>query len=336
MFQWELELIRWLQSFQGLEQPMKFFSLFGNEEFFLLAIPFIYWCINSRLGIRVAAILILSTGSNTLAKLIFHTPRPYWIDPGIQALSSETTYSIPSAHAQNALSIWGYLAQQIKQRSWIVAAVIIFLISVSRLYLGMHSLIDVLAGWMIGTVILLVAARWQSQVIDWLAHRTLRQQVSLSFAISMIYFVLAIAILSITPPVPTEWVQQATAANPTGEPIAPRSTDTPTTVAGLIFGYGASLAVAVRQVRFSTGGSVGKRALRFVVGALGTLILWLGLRYATPESIPVLAIVVRYLRYAATIFWVVYGAPRLFIRAGLAESELLLEQPSGVRGQPPT
>jgi membrane-associated phospholipid phosphatase len=321
MFQWEWELIRWLQSFQSLEQPMKFFSLFGNEEFFLLAIPLIYWCINSRLGIRVAAILILSVGSNALAKLLFHAPRPYWIDARIQALSSETTYGIPSAHAQNALSIWGYLALQIKQRSWIVAATLIFLISISRMYLGMHFPTDVLAGWLIGIVILLVAARWQSQVIDWLSQLTLRQQVGLSFGISIIYLALAGALLSIAPAVPGEWAQNAATANPTAEPIAPQSTDLTTTVAGLIFGYGASLAVAVRHVRFSTAGSVGKRALRFVVGALGTLIIWFGLRYVTPEDMPMVAIVVRYLRYSAIMFWVIYVAPQLFVRTGLAESE---------------
>jgi membrane-associated phospholipid phosphatase len=321
MFQWQLEIIRWIQSFHGLEQPMRLLSIFGNEEFFLLAIPLIYWCINSRLGIRLAAILIISVGSNALVKLVFHAPRPYWIDTKIQALSSETTYGIPSAHAQNAVSIWGYITQHIKHRMWIITITIILLISISRVYLGMHFLTDVLAGWIIGIIILLATFRWQAQVIDWLKHLSLQQQISLSFALSIFYFLIASIILQIIPLVPPEWIQNATAANTAVEPIEPHSTDLITTVAGLIFGYGASLAITIRKVHFSTNGPIGKRTLRFIIGALGTIIIWLGLRYLTPQNMPILAIIVRYLRYATTMFWVIYIAPKIFIRAGLAESE---------------
>ena len=219
MFQWQLEIIRWIQSFHGLEQPMNLLSIFGNEEFFLLAIPLIYWCINSRLGIRLAALLIISVGSNALVKLIFHAPRPYWIDTRIQALSSETTYGIPSAHAQNAMSIWGYTAQYIKRQAWIIATVIILLISISRVYLGMHFLTDVLAGWIIGIIILLITFRWQHQVIDWLSHLSIQKQISISFALSVIYFLLASIILLALPPVPVEWIQNATAAIEIKRPI---------------------------------------------------------------------------------------------------------------------
>jgi hypothetical protein len=200
----------------------------------------------------------------------------------------------------------------------------------------MHFLTDVFVGWTIGSIILLVAFRWESQVIDWLTHLSLQQQIGLSFGISIIYLLLASAILFITPPVPSEWIQNATAANTMAEPIAPRSTDLTTTVAGLIFGYGASLAITMRGVHFSTNGSTGKRTLRFAVGALGTIIIWFGLRYVTPQNIPILAIVVRYLRYAATMFWVLYVAPKVFIRVGLAEPERLASRSRFLPNTPST
>lgn len=321
MIQWQVEIIRWIQSAPGLEQIMRFISIFGNEEFFLVAIPLIYWCINSRLGTRLAALLIISTGLNAIAKLAFHAPRPYWVDNRIQALSFETTYGIPSAHAQNSISIWGYLA--LKRRSLTTTALVIpliLLISISRVYLGMHFLTDVLAGWIIGVIILLATVRWQSQIIDWLNHLTLQYQILLSFSLSIIYIVISSTILFITPDIPNEWIQNSVTSN-VAEIIAPRSTDLTITVAGLIFGYGASLALSIRQANFSTSGPLGQRALRYIIGVLGTLAIWAGLRYVTPHSIPFLAMLVRYLRYAITMFWILFIAPRVFIKTGLAKSE---------------
>jgi hypothetical protein len=63
------------------------------------------------------------------------------------------------------------------------------------------------------------------------------------------------------------------------------------------------------------------------VGAVGLVILWLGLRMVLPRDATVLSQVLRYLRYAVTGFWVAYGAPWVFIKLGLLNTTRVPEQP---------
>ena len=88
-------------------------------------------------------------------KLGFRRDRPFFSDP----LASETTYSFPSGHASVSLAVYGTLgfvaARHLgSRRSRIVAlacaAALILLIGFSRLYLGVHFLTDVIAGFSIG------------------------------------------------------------------------------------------------------------------------------------------------------------------------------------------
>jgi membrane-associated phospholipid phosphatase len=145
--QWNLELSLALQKIGGLTGPMKFFTFLGTENFFLLFLPAVYWCIDSALGLRLAVVVLSANSLSATLKLAFHLPRPYWIDSRVKALSTELTYGLPSGHALDAAAIWGFSAAQLKRRwAWPAALGVIFLISLSRLYLGVHFATDVLGG----------------------------------------------------------------------------------------------------------------------------------------------------------------------------------------------
>jgi hypothetical protein len=58
---------------------MKGISFLGNTEFYLLAMPLLYWCIDLTLGIRIGIILLVSGGLNNILKLGFASPRPFWV-----------------------------------------------------------------------------------------------------------------------------------------------------------------------------------------------------------------------------------------------------------------
>ena len=88
-------------------------------------------------------------------KLGFRRDRPFFTDP----LATERTFSFPSGHSTVSLAVYGalavILARHVRGRAKLLvlaaAAVLIGLIGFSRLYLGVHFLTDVLAGFAAGT-----------------------------------------------------------------------------------------------------------------------------------------------------------------------------------------
>lgn len=98
----------WFQGLWGwLEIPMKGFTFLGSEEFFLLGLPVLYWCVDARIGLRMGVVLLLNGVVNSVLKLAFFGPRPYWVNPQVKALVSETSFGVPSGHAQMAAGLWG-------------------------------------------------------------------------------------------------------------------------------------------------------------------------------------------------------------------------------------
>ena len=108
---------------------------------------------------RDALLMALAfTGAEVLSyglKLGFRRDRPFFTDP----LATESTYSFPSGHSTVSLATYGALAVVLARRTarkWrplllVAATVLVSLIGFSRLYLGVHFLSDVLAGFAAGT-----------------------------------------------------------------------------------------------------------------------------------------------------------------------------------------
>lgn len=87
-------------------------------------------------------------------KLAFRRDRPFFTDP----LATVSTYSFPSGHATVSIAVYGALCLVLVRRLTgparvvcVAAAVLLVsLIGFSRLYLGVHFLSDVLAGFSVG------------------------------------------------------------------------------------------------------------------------------------------------------------------------------------------
>ena len=323
VFHWGIHFIVGLQtSAAWLIAPFRFFSFLGTEEFYLLILPFLYWCVDMRLGLRVGVILSVSNSVNTFFKLLFHEPRPYWVSDKVRVINGEGSYGMPSGHAQNGIPVWGMIASS-WGKAWRqgLMAIIIFLIGFSRIVLGVHFPTDVLAGWLIGGVVLWAFLRCEVPVMTWFNRFTLGQKIDLVFTASVLLIIVSLAGLAFVPPAdPSQW--EITAARvvslaPGQLALNPRATMGTVGVAGTFFGLATGAILMFQRGGFDVRGSWWKRVVRFVLGAIGVVILWLGLRMVFPHDASLASQVLRYVRCGLTGFWVSYGAPWVFIKLGL-------------------
>ncbi len=300
---------------------MKAISFLGQEEFVMLFLPAIYWCWDSVLGFRLGSILMLSNGLNSVLKLLFHAPRPYWINPEVKAFSGETSFGLPSGHAQNAVALWGRLAVALRRKwaTWL-AVILILLIGISRLYLGVHFLTDVLAGWLIGALLLWLVTRLETPIAAWLGPKPVGIQIFWAGvgAIALIFLGLAVRLGLGSWQVPDFWVTNS-ALQRAEETIAPLKVDGLFTVAGTWWGMATGYAWFTRRFgHFNAGGAWEKRGLRFSLGLVVLVVLYAGLSALLPRSSDALGYTLRFIRYAVLGGWVSAGAPWLFLRLKLA------------------
>ena len=299
-----------------LTLPMQLISAMGYAGFYLLVLPALYWCFHAGLGLRVAVCLLFSVWLNDTLKLVLHAPRPYWVSQRVRAIGSESTFGLPSGHAQHATVMWGLLAASVNRPwAWIAALVMMFLIGLSRLYLGVHFPSDVVAGWAVGALLLFAFLRWQGVAASWLRSRPFVQQVVMALAVSLALVALSgLSFYALTDwHMPEAWVQNALAA--TGDLPHRPTPGNALLAAGALLGMGVGAAWLDREGGFSTAGPLSKQLARYVLGLVGVVTLWAGLGMLLPHQETVWG----YARAALLGGWVAGGAPAVFIRLGLAE-----------------
>ncbi|MBC8332378.1 MAG: phosphatase PAP2 family protein [Anaerolineae bacterium] len=314
-----METILFLQQLgDWLTPAMKFFTFLGDEEFYLLIMPAIYWCFDTLTGTRLALMLVVTTGTNSILKLTFHSPRPFWVSSEVRAFTAETSFGIPSGHAQNATTLWGTWASSIKKRwAWYLALFFAIMIGISRLYMGMHFPIDVLSGWLAGGLILWIFIRLEKPVGDWMKNQSILWQILIIVGIGAAILLIGnLMIASLANwQIPSEWVANATQAGAAPEPL---SRDGVTTAAGVFLGLALGLILIQRRGGFSPKGPAWQRVLRYLLGIVGTLAIWAGLKAVFPSGEALLPQALRLLRYALIGFWVTAGAPLIFLALKLA------------------
>jgi len=327
VLEWGIQLVLALQGIgDWLIGPMNAITATGYVEFYLLVLPALYWCLDSELGIRVGIGLLTSVPLNSALKIAFHGPRPYWIAPQVRLLGgAETSFGLPSGHAQHATVLWGTIGAALRRWWGILATVtLILLIGFSRAYLGVHLPTDVLVGWAVGALWLGLLLGLEAPVRAWLARAGATWQTAIAFAVSLISVlagVLTAQAVQSSWSLPDAWVENAALQAP-DDPIDPLSADDLILSAGAFFGLACGAIWFYARRGFDVRGSWIARVGRYLIGGIGVLVLWQGLGAlfdllaadATPAGY-----VLRYVRYALIGAWISVFAPLIFIRLGLAK-----------------
>ncbi|NUM49136.1 MAG: phosphatase PAP2 family protein [Anaerolineales bacterium] len=326
---WGVQFILSLQSLgDWLAGPMNAFTFLGNEDFYLLLFPFLYWCVETQVGIRMGVYLILSIGINELLKAGFHDPRPYWYDAQVRLLTgAEFSFGIPSGHAQNGVVIWSGLASHIRRTwAWGLAVALAFLIGFSRMYLGVHFPTDVFLGWTLGVLMLVLMIALEKPVVGWLRQVGSPTRLIIYLAVVGVFLLVNVWVIqavnrSFT--LPAVWVENSSRVAP-DEPIAPLSLSGMITIMASAFGFLSGVEWLRGRGGFETRGTWAVRLGRFGVGIVGVLALRYGLDAVfslLAEDVSTLGYVLRFVRYGTIGFWMSALAPLVFIRLKLAHAQ---------------
>ena len=132
----------------------------GEETLFLVISIVFFWCIDKREGYFILLTGLFGTLINQAAKLAFRIPRPWVIDESFQPVGNSkieaTGYSFPSGHTQNISTTLGAITAY-KPKKWktIALTTVILLVAFSRMYLGVHTFLDVSVSLIVGLALIL-------------------------------------------------------------------------------------------------------------------------------------------------------------------------------------
>ena len=277
--------MEWVLSVRAewLTPIMKVFTFLGDEEFFLLFLPLAYWLWRKQIMGRVGMVLLFTFVLNAIIKGIFQVPRPDLIEHLVHA----DDWSFPSGHSQGAMVLWGWLAYELKdRRAYIVAAILIAGVGFSRVYLGVHYPSDVLGGFFVGFLTMLIYA-WllKLEPHGWVGLGPTRQ--------SIIIFVLLMGMFMLVPELSEVAIKGGAA----------------------FIGFLAGYLHEKKYLSCSLKPGMNLLISKLVLGLVGIVVIWMGLKqiFVTIGYTTDMAMFIRYTLLGA---WISFGAPYLFCQFG--------------------
>ncbi len=273
-----METVEFLQQ---LDHPviywlMRLLSFLGDEPFYFLLLPVVLWCWDARRALPLTVILMGSIYLNFVLKNLFGLHRPVGT-----ALIEVSGFGFPSGHAQHAVVLWGFLAQA-AGKHYFPAAALVFFIGLSRIYLGVHFPADVVSGWSIGFVWLMLALYVLSLVKKGKTFLSAVPAVGVVFMITL-------------------WMALF---YPTEESIM---------VSGILFGLIGGIVLERRFVRYFPVRLTVKQVIRIILGIISVILVKACLDVLVPAT-PVC----HYIQYAVLGIWISLVVPTVFVRMGVS------------------
>jgi sphingosine-1-phosphate phosphatase 2 len=288
------EVIEALQSALSptLDLLFIFFTLLGEDYVYMSIIAITYWCFSKRAAVHMSYVLLASAYLNYWMKMSFSMDKPPSEHRII--LKDDMSYGFPSGHAQNAATFWGWVGLKNK-KAWmrVLFFTLIFLISLSRIYLGVHYLGDVLGGLIFGAVFLIIIYKTVPYLESKSSSipRSLRDY--LIPLVSVLLFGLSLAVFSD--------INRGDSA----------------LICGTLFGFSFGVSLESKHVNISTDVNWRTRATRSVIGLVTVFGLYLIISFVLIFLSLDALVYMQFLKYAIVAFAIVLVTPIIFARASL-------------------
>ncbi len=168
-----MSVLYWLENLRCsvLDFFFSTITLFGEETLFVVFALLIFWCVEKKQGYFLFFVGFFGTVFNLFLKSWFRVPRPWVKDPSFTvvegAKEGATGYSFPSGHTQSSVGLYSGIARWNQQR-WLRIGCICLcvLVPFSRLYLGVHTPLDVLVSAAISLTLVLVGCPLFQKIAD--------------------------------------------------------------------------------------------------------------------------------------------------------------------------
>lgn len=160
-------ILLWIQEYirnEWLTPVMTFITHLGDSGFIwiVLTLACLIWARTRRVGILMLFSLLLNTlANNIILKNMLARTRPYEVVQGlIRIIEAQSDFSFPSGHTGCSFAAAVVIFMMCPRRYGIPAMTLAVLISLSRLYVGVHFPTDVLCGGLIGTAAAVFVCRF--------------------------------------------------------------------------------------------------------------------------------------------------------------------------------
>ncbi len=284
---WNPEPIIAVQRFFGASWGWFFetITLLGAAKAMALVFALAFWISGRRLAYGLLGVVLLATVIDVLIWTLFPVQRPH--DPQIIIRAKLEAPSFPSGHTVTATTLWGTLTAF--GRIPIVASIsIVAGVMLSRLYLGVHYLVDVLGGVLIGLILVVAYQRLWPVILRWFSGRPFRFFLILGLCVP-------VAVFPFTNFSPRGWE-----------------------IFGAALGVGIGMPLEYWYVHYTPAKiSLRKQLLKLTIGLGGLAAIAFVPRLIGGNELALDAIT-----FALASLWIVFLAPMVFARMGLSETGL--------------
>jgi len=166
----DYRILHYLNSFPALDPIFIFFSWIGDILLWIIFAAILYLRKNNnRTWLIYLGLIIIMYILEIIIKSAVQRPRP----SDTRLVVPASSYAMPSGHAMRSFASAFYLQKKLPYK-WLIW-VLAFLISISRIFTGVHYPSDVLVGALIGSVGGLLWTRWETRLKEGM-QKYLRQE----------------------------------------------------------------------------------------------------------------------------------------------------------------